>query len=268
MAGHRRVTGSMSAERAEHASGVLEREQRHFDDLADTLEAAAMPPRPPDEWEQALLSRIGDVSGRRVLELGCGAGHLSLALLDRGAQLTALDLSPGMVDVARGRAARYRPDSTAEFIVAPVEDTGLPAGRFDLVVGKWILHHVDLDRGAREVARVLRDGGRGVFAETSGLNPLLRVARRRFVGRWGVARYGTADEHPIEEADLRVLERHFSSVEVDAPVFWLVQMVDRHLLKWRYPRATRACRRIDAALVRALPSIRRHSYWIVVDVRR
>ena len=219
MAGHRRVTSSTAGELANHDGGVLEREQRHFDELADAFEAAAMPPRPPDEWEDALLSRIGDVSGHRVLELGCGTGDLSLALLDRGAQLTALDLSPGMVEVARGRAARYRPDSTPEFIVAPVEETGLTGGQFDLVVGKWILHHVDVDSGAREVARVLRDGGRGVFAETSGLNPLLLMARRRLVGRWGVARYGTHDEHPIERADLRLLRRHFSSVEVEAPVF-------------------------------------------------
>ncbi len=268
MAEHRRDARSTAGELATDDGGVLEREQRHFDGLSDAFDAAAMPPRPPDEWEHALLSRIGDVSGRRVLELGCGTGDLSLALVDRGALLTALDLSPGMVKVARGRAARYRPESTPEFIVAPVEETGLPGGGFDLVVGKWILHHVDLDSGAREVRRLLRAGGRGVFAETSGLNPLLSVARRTFVGRWGVARYGTDDEHPIGRADLRLLRRHFSSVEVDAPIFWLVQMVDRHLLMWRYPRATQACRRVDAALARVVPPIRRYSYWIVVDVRR
>jgi SAM-dependent methyltransferase len=247
---------------------VLEREARHFDRLAGEIDPADAPPAPPDEWEQSILDRLGDVSGRQVLELGCGAGDLSLALLERGANLTALDISPGMVDLARARVARYRPGAQARFLVTPVEETGLPQDAFDLVVGKWVLHHVDFERGVREVARVLRPGGRGVFAETSALNPALIWARRRLVGRHRVARCGTDDERPLGEAEFDVMRRHFSSVEVDFPVFWLVQMGDRHLLKWRFPRLTRACRRIDAALFRAVPPIRRYGYWIVVEARQ
>jgi SAM-dependent methyltransferase len=246
---------------------VLEREARHFDRLAGEIDPADAPPVAPDEWEQSILDRIGDVSGRRVLELGCGAGDLSLALLERGAQLTALDISPGMVELARARVALHRPQAQARFMVAPVEETGLPQRAFDLVVGKWVLHHVDFERGVREVARVLRPDGVGVFAETSALNPALIWARRRLVGRHRVVRCGTDDERPLGEAEFDVMRRHFASVEVGYPVFWLVQMGDRHLLKWRYPRLTRACRRIDAALSRAVPPIHRYGYWIVVEAR-
>jgi ubiquinone/menaquinone biosynthesis C-methylase UbiE len=261
------TTGTVTTCRSIRPEQALERERRHFDRLAAHVEPASTPPRPPDEWEQPLLSRIGDIAGRTVLELGCGAGDLSLALLERGAHLTALDLSPGMVNLARKRAALYRPGAHAEFIVAPVEHTNLPGRSFDLVVGKWILHHLDVEKAGLELRRLLRDDGRGIFAETSALNPLLLWARRRLVGRRKVARYGTDDEHPLGQAEFQLLRRHFSVVEVDAPVFWLVQMVDRHLLQRRFQWVSRFCRRIDNGLVRVLPWLRRYSYWIVVEVR-
>jgi ubiquinone/menaquinone biosynthesis C-methylase UbiE len=118
-----------------------------------------------------------------VLELGCGAGDLSLELLRRGARLTALDVSPGMVELARARAGRFRPGAEARFVVGAAEQTGLPDESFERVVGKWVLHHLDVAAAARETRRVVRPGGRAAFFENQDRNPLLRLARRRLGGR-------------------------------------------------------------------------------------
>ena len=242
------------------------RERLHHDDIAHGLDPARMPPARATEAERALLRRIGNIAGKNVLEVGCGDGSLTLHLLARGASVTALDLSPGMVRVAQERAERFRPGSDFRFVVAPAEETGLPAGGFDVVVGKWVLHHLDLARGAQELARVLRPGGTGLFMETSALNPVLRWARQHLVGRFGVASCGTADEYPLGEQALRELTVTFSRVYVSFPVFRFFELVDR-VFRGKLPPLTVAFRLLDrvAALV---PGLRRYSYQMLIRTER
>src|SRR5207302_2324866 len=126
--------------------------------------------------------------------LCCGAGDVTMRLLKRGAHVTALDLSPGIVEVARERAARFVPEGEGEFIAAPAEATSLDSDSFDWVVGLWALHHTEIDACSSEIHRVLKPESRAVFVETSALNPLLMFARRHLVGRWRIRRFGTPDE--------------------------------------------------------------------------
>jgi ubiquinone/menaquinone biosynthesis C-methylase UbiE len=244
------------------------RERLHHDDIAHGLDPARMPPSPAKEEERALLRRIGNIAGKNVLEVGCGDGSLTLHLLARGASVTALDISPSMVRVAQERAERFRRGSDFRFVVAPAEETGLAPGGFDVVVGKWVLHHLDLPRGAQELARVLRPGGTGLFLETSALNPLLTWARQHLAGRYGVASCGTADEHPLDERALRELTVAFSRVYVSFPVFRFFELADRvfheklPLLAGWLLVAFRLLDRV-AALV---PGLRRYSYQMLIRV--
>jgi ubiquinone/menaquinone biosynthesis C-methylase UbiE len=162
----------------------------------------------------------------RVLELGCGAGDLSLELLRRGARLTALDLSPGMVELAAARAARFRPGADARFVEGAAERTGLPDASFDVVAGKWVLHHVDVAGAAAEVRRLLAPGGRTVFFENQDRNPLLRLARRRLWGSRRLDWVGTRDEHPLARADLDTLGRSFDSLVLEYPSFYCFDGVE------------------------------------------
>jgi SAM-dependent methyltransferase len=198
------------------------------------------------------------VQGASVLELGCGAGELSAELLRRGATLTAVDLSPGMVELARSRA----PEGT--FLVAPAEETGLPDGSFDLVVGKAVLHHVDVAVAAREVHRVLRPGGRAVFFENQDRNPLLRVLRRRLWGSPRLHWVGTRDEHALSSADFHALRQTFASVELSYPSFYFFEALSRALGH----RLHRPLAGLDALVWRALPPARRWSWHVLVSVQR
>ena len=105
--------------------------------------------------------------GVRVLEVGCGPGHLSITLADRhGLDVTGLDLDPAMIERARTNAGRSRSGSAAHvtFRVGDVAALPFEDGTLDLVVSTFSMHHwSDPDAGIREIARVLAPGGRALI---------------------------------------------------------------------------------------------------------
>lgn len=107
---------------------------------------------------------IGDVRGRRVLDLGCGAGHTAVGLARRGARVIATDNDGDQVTAARSLAADE--DVTVEFHQAgPAELAFIRADQIDLAVSIWALSLVDdLDRVFRQVHRCVRAGGHMVVA--------------------------------------------------------------------------------------------------------
>jgi SAM-dependent methyltransferase len=110
----------------------------------------------------AVLEVLGDVSGRRVLDLGCGPGLYAEQLTERGATVYGLDESPEMV-----RLASERVPQLAEFRVHDLNQPidWLTDGSCDLAVMALVIHHLE-DRGLvlREAHRLLRPGGRLVVS--------------------------------------------------------------------------------------------------------
>ncbi|WP_020420574.1 class I SAM-dependent methyltransferase [Amycolatopsis sp. ATCC 39116] len=105
----------------------------------------------------AMLSLAGDVTGRRILDAGCGAGPLTAALRDRGAEVTGIDASAGMLALARRRLGDDVPLRLADLNdPLPFAD-----GAFDDVVASLVLHYLeDWKPALSELRRVLRPGGR------------------------------------------------------------------------------------------------------------
>jgi SAM-dependent methyltransferase len=107
----------------------------------------------------------GDWPYGRALELGCGTGFFLLNLMQAGLakQGSVTDLSPGMVAAALRNAEHLGLDVDGR--VADAEQIPYDDATFDVVVGHAVLHHIpDLDTAFREVLRVLKPGGRFVFA--------------------------------------------------------------------------------------------------------
>jgi predicted TPR repeat methyltransferase len=76
----------------------------HYDAFAVSYDAENTTSLLNEFYERpAILALAGDVSGRRILDAGCGAGPLSAALRDRGAITTGFDGSPAMIALARER---------------------------------------------------------------------------------------------------------------------------------------------------------------------
>src|ERR1700761_9477998 len=102
----------------------------------------------------------------RALEIGSGTGYFSLNLKAAGIidELVCTDISPGMVGGLTANAERMGLDGI-EAVRADAEALPFPDGSFDLVLGHAVLHHLpDLQAAFAEFLRVLRPGGRIVFA--------------------------------------------------------------------------------------------------------
>jgi SAM-dependent methyltransferase len=117
--------------------------------------------------------------GARVLEVGCGPGHLSIRMARQlGLDVTGLDLDPDMIEVARENADDPTDGDLRRptFVLGDAAALPFPDASFDLVVSTLSLHHwADATAGLSEIGRVLRRGGRAlVWDLRPGLVPLHR----------------------------------------------------------------------------------------------
>ena len=139
------------------AGGILIRDAALYDAISHRLLLGSLFER--------IAANVAAVApdGARVLEVGCGPGHLSILLARRhGLDVTGLDLDPAMVERARANAARSAQQHGREpsFLVGDVASLAFPDRSFDLVVSTLSMHHwADATAGLSEIGRVLRPGG-------------------------------------------------------------------------------------------------------------
>ncbi len=113
-------------------------------------------------------------SNDRVLEIGCGTGLFTRKVQAlSGAQITATDISQELLDIANKTA----PTEGISYLLDDAMKMQFPDNSFDVVFGSSILHHLDFERSLREILRVLRRGGRMVFAEPNMLNPQIFIQK-------------------------------------------------------------------------------------------
>jgi SAM-dependent methyltransferase len=125
----------------------------------------------------AILALAGDVTGRRILDAGCGSGPLFAELRDRGAIVTGFDSSAGMLELARRRLG-----ADADLRVADLgSPLPFPDDTFDDVIVSLVLHYLeDWAPTLAELRRVLTAGGRLIVAVD---HPFAIHAIHRMAGR-------------------------------------------------------------------------------------
>ncbi|MBS2966765.1 class I SAM-dependent methyltransferase [Actinocrinis puniceicyclus] len=110
----------------------------------------------------AVLDLAGDVAGRRILDVGCGAGPLLESLRERGAVVTGIDPSIKMLELARRRLGEGAALLRAGLGTGPLP---FPDGAFDDAIACLVLHYLEDWKGPLgELRRVLTPGGRLIVA--------------------------------------------------------------------------------------------------------
>jgi SAM-dependent methyltransferase len=134
-----------------------------YEALADAY-AAAVETKPHNAYYErpATLSLLPEVAGKRVLDAGCGPGIYAEWLVERGAEVFAVDASPRMIELARrrlGDSAEVREANLAEPL------SFLDSSSFDIVLSPLALDYVeDWSSAFSEFHRVLRPAGHFVFS--------------------------------------------------------------------------------------------------------
>lgn len=235
-----------------------QRRAAYFDSRPAELQFSSDSYLDHETWIRPAMDQLGDVGGLRVLDYGCGHGMAAVVLARRGAHVTAFDLSGGYLAEASARAQAN--EVTVGLVQANGERLPFADQSFDRIWGNAILHHLDIEQAGRELDRVLRPGGSGVFCEPWGGNPLLNWTRR-------LAPYPgknrTPDERPLNRDDLAILRTIFPSVVTRG--FQLLSMLGRVN---RSGRLGSVLHRLDTFVFHRLPSFQHLCRYRVVTLRK
>ena len=159
-----------------------------------------------------IIEKMGDLRGKRLLDIGAGLGDTSVYFALKGAAVTAVDVSPGMVECARRLAAHHGVE--LQYVVCAAEKLDVPDAWFDFVYAGNIIHHVaDREAFFAQIARVLKPGGRFFSTDPVAYNPAINVYRRL------ATETRTDDERPLTLGDVTRAKRFL--VDVGHREFWI-----------------------------------------------
>jgi 2-polyprenyl-3-methyl-5-hydroxy-6-metoxy-1,4-benzoquinol methylase len=165
-------------------------------------EAFEAPTAPENRF---ILSKMGSLAGKRVLDVGAGLGESSVYFALQGAKVTATDLSPQMVDTAvrLGRLHGVEIDG----IATAGETLNVPAASYDLVYIANTIHHVtDKSVLFEQVKKALKPGGQFFSWDPLAYNPVIGLYRKM------ATEVRTEDEAPLTFADVKLAEKYFTQV--------------------------------------------------------
>lgn len=159
---------------------ILEKEEKFHDEWANSenidnilvdeyFESCTTPEN------KYILEKLGNIQGKKLLEIGCGLGEASVYFAKKGADVTASDLSGGMLKVALELAKKH--NVTIKTLKSPSDKIEVEDEYFDIVYAGNLLHHVNIDTTLKEVR--------------------------------------TEDEHPLKMRELKLFKKYFSDVEYD-----------------------------------------------------
>lgn len=250
-------------------AAIYEVERRKWDEMATKASPARSLVAEGDDFQSyasrcstmpGIVEFLGDLRGKRVLEMGCGLGGLSLLLARSGARLTAFDISAGSIKVARQRAEAAGVADHIDFAVCPAEQLPYEDASFDVAFGKAVLHHLDAPTAHPHLFRLLRPGGKAAFSEPMGMNPVLNFVRE-YVHYPHKNPRGA--DRPLTYDDIRHWTEGFSTVHIHE--IQLLSMLERGL---GFGHPLPVLRRADRALLKRASFLRRYCRYVVMFMEK
>ena len=116
---------------------------------------------------EMLMSHI--LADMDVLEIGCGVGYFTKEIVKTKANVTAIDVSPDLLEVAKSNIS----EPNVSLMVGNAYDLEFPDNSFDSIIGSSVLHHLDTDKALAEFFRVLKPAGTLYFTEPNMINPIV-----------------------------------------------------------------------------------------------
>jgi ubiquinone/menaquinone biosynthesis C-methylase UbiE len=151
------------------------------------------------------------IRGATALDYCCGNGEVGIEMARRGAaRVHGIDISHVAISNATELARTSQVDQNCEFSQMDSENTTFEADTFDVIHEYGALHHLELETAFRELARILKPGGKVVCTETLRHNPLIHMYRKltpELRTEWEV-------EHILGVPEINEGRRYFNRVEI------------------------------------------------------
>jgi 2-polyprenyl-3-methyl-5-hydroxy-6-metoxy-1,4-benzoquinol methylase len=152
-------------------------------------------------------SMLGDMKGKKILDIGCGKGNLSFYLAKMGADVIGIDLSKNFIDFCRREFKNT--NLKLEFKVMNAQIPDFEENTFDMIVGSRTIHHLpDLGLFFKECHRLLKEKGYIVFIEPLKKNPIVELNRKYFAPKCR-----TKHEHPLRMSDVMKAKTIFGNIQ-------------------------------------------------------
>lgn len=148
--------------------------------------------------------------GKRVLDYCCGNGDFTIWLAERGAEAYGIDISPVSIENAQSKASTRGLEENIKFDVMDAEKTQFVDDYFDFAVVNGVLHHLDLEKAYRELARILKSEGEVICTEALRHNVFIHLYRKmtpHLRTTWEV-------EHILGKKEIEIAREYFNKVEV------------------------------------------------------
>ena len=163
-----------------------------------------------------ITQRLGNIKGKTVLDIGCGLGEASVYFAMLGANVTALDISPKMLEAANQLAIKNSVKVNTH--LAAAEDFKIhDNSKFDIIYAGNLLHHVDIEQTLNRVTKHLSPHGIFVSWDPLAYNPAINYYRSI------ATEVRTIDEHPLTIGDIKTFEKYFNCIE--KKYFWLTTLI-------------------------------------------
>ena len=143
-----------------------------------------------------------------ILDYGCGNGSSIKEVLKLNPKkIIGIDISEVSIQKAKDRLSSTEQDRV-ELKVDNCEKTNFSDNKFDIVYGTGILHHLQINECIDEILRILKPGGKLLFIEPLGTNPLINIYRNF------TPKSRSKDEHPLIKKDLNYIKKRFSKTNL------------------------------------------------------
>ena len=152
------------------------------------------------------------VKNKKVLDYGCGNGVHTKFFAEHARELVGVDLSEGVLAIARRNAEKEKVENKAKFLAMDCEKLEFPDNSFDVVFDGGTFSSLDFDKAVAEITRVLRPDGVLVGIETFGHNPLANA--KRVLNRITGKRTSWAASHIVRQEEILLLKKRFENCEI------------------------------------------------------